>query len=412
MKDDSAEFFTLRAKLKPFLRGVDGDRIDRDDKVPRQVVSQMKRLGLFGMRLPKVDGGRGLSARDYHEVVAELAAKSAGLAMWLTTHTSLGAGPFLAAAGTLEMRAELYPRLAAGELSALAVTEAGAGTDPSLIRTTARRTRGGYVLDGRKLWVTNGPVARWVVVVARAAGGMTAFVVDARAKGFSVESRNRFLGLRGMENGSLRLQGVRVPENLRLGGEGEGLRLALGVLTRGRLSVAPRALGIARECLRISLQWARARRQHGVALDAHPVVRARIDRLALIVSRLEAVSARAADLSDSAADVRTQSALVKLFSASAACEAADVALQLRGGRGYETAASQKARGEKPEAVERLFRDARGLRIIEGTEDVLRWMIARRRRELSRKAAVSVPAKAYALADAAAERFAAACATTA
>ncbi|HEX4047389.1 MAG TPA: acyl-CoA dehydrogenase family protein, partial [Elusimicrobiota bacterium] len=246
------------SRLERFLARVDGDAIDREDRVPPRVVAALKRLGVFGLRVPRVHGGLGLSQSGYHRAVERLAARSAGLAMWVTTQTLLV--ELLARAGTAEQRSEFLPRLAAGELAAFAMTEAESGTDPSRLAARARPVRGGYALDGRKLWVTNGPVARWIAVFARAPGGITAFLVDARAPGFSVERRCRFLGLRGMENGVLRLRGVFVPGGRMLGREGDGLRLGLAALSAGRLSLAPRALGLARECLRISREWTRARR--------------------------------------------------------------------------------------------------------------------------------------------------------
>ena len=199
-----------------------------------------------------------------------------------------------------------------------------------------------------------------------------------------------------------------MPDGRRLGAEGDGLRVGLAVMNAGRLSVAPRALGLARECLRISLAWARTRRQHGRTLAENSSVAERLARLETLVARLAAVSARTAAWADAGRDLRWESSLAKLFAASAAWEAADTALQLRGGRGYETADSQRARGEKPEAVERLLRDARGLRVIEGTDDVLRGALARKIMELAGRGG-DPPAKAYDRADAAVRRFGELCA---
>jgi hypothetical protein len=403
----SKELKRLLPGLERFLARVDGDAIDREDRVPPRVVAGLKKLGVFRLRVPCAHGGLGLSQSDYHRVVALVAARSAGLAMWVTTQSL--AVEFIGRAGTAEQRAELLPRLAAGELSAFAMTEAGAGADPSRLAATARAVPGGCRLDGSKLWVTNGPVARWIVVFARAPGGIGAYVVDARAPGFSVERRCRFLGLRGMENGVLRLRGVFVPDARRLGAEGDGLLLGLAVLNVGRLSVPPRALGLARECLRISREWTRARRVSGRPLAADSSAAGRLARLEALVAGLSAVSGRTAAWADAGRNLRWESALAKLFAASAAWEAADIALQLRGGRGYETADSQRARGEKPEPVERLLRDARGLRVIEGSDDVLRGALARRIMELTGRGGGEIPAAAYASADEAVRRFGEVCA---
>jgi hypothetical protein len=403
----SKDLKRLLPGLERCLARIDGDAIDREDRVPPRVIAALKRLGVFRLRVPRAHGGLGLSHSDYHRVVALVAARSAGLAMWVTTQSL--AVELLARSGTAEQRADILPRLAAGELSAFAMTEAGAGGDPSLMAATARAVRGGYRLDGSKLWVTNGPVARWVVVLARAPRGVTAFLVDARAPGFSVERRCRFLGLRGMENGVLRLRGAFVTDARRLGAEGDGLRLGLSAMNAGRLSVAARALGLAGECLRISRAWARTRRVAGRPLAADASAAERLARLETLVARLSAVSARTAAWADAGGDLRWESALAKLFAASAAWEAADLALQLRGGRGYETADSQRARGEKPESVERLLRDARGLRVIEGTDDVLRGALARRFLALTKAEGRTIPARAYARADEAVTRFGALCA---
>jgi len=379
----SARYRRLRPSLVRLLARVDADAIDREDRVPAATVSALRRLGAFRLILPRAFGGLGLSHVDAHDAFALIAERSAGLAMWVTTHQALGAAALVAAAGTAEQRAALLPRMAAGELGALALTEEGAGTDVALIATRARPAPGGYRLSGRKLWITNAPVARWIAVVARAPGGLTVFIVDARAKGVRVERRCRFLGLRGMENGVVRLTNVFVPEGRRLGAEGDGLRQGLSAVNAGRLTVAARALGIARACRDAARAWTKTRRRRGRPLSAEPAVAARLTRVDALVARLEAVSARAASWADAGKVGRTESALAKLYSAAAVWEAADSVVQLRGGRGYETADSQRARGESPVPAERWLRDARGLRLIEGTDDALRWAVASRGLELAR-----------------------------
>jgi hypothetical protein len=384
----SRELRRLRPRLERLLARVDGDAIDRDDRVPPAVIASLRRLGVFRLRLPPEFGGLGLTHSDYRRAVSLIAARSAGLSMWVTTHQGLGAAAIVAAHGTPDQKAELLPRMAAGELTALAATEAEAGLDAALTAATARPAAGGraYRLAGRKLWITNAPVARWLAVLARAPGGLSVFIVDARSRGVRVERRCRFLGLRGMENGAVRLSGAVVPARRRVGAEGEGLRLALSALSSGRLSVVSRALGIARECRRAARGWALSRRRRGRALASEPAVAARLARLDELVASLEAVDARVALWADSGRDLRAESALAKLFASAAAWEAADAALQLRGARGYETADSQRARGERPEPVERWLRDARGLRLIEGTDDALRAALARRGLELARAGA--------------------------
>ncbi|MDE2490677.1 MAG: acyl-CoA/acyl-ACP dehydrogenase, partial [Elusimicrobia bacterium] len=210
-------------KLERVLTRVDGDAIDRDDKVPPRLLAELERAGLFRLRVPRAHGGLGLSAADYHRAVAAVAERSLGLSMWVTTHQSLAGVALVSRAGTAEQRAALLPRLARGELSALAVSEEDAGADLRGLKTAARRVRGGWRISGRKVWIANAPVARWVAVLAQAPAGPTVFLVDARERGVRVERRCRFLGLRGMENGVLRLRGAFVPDSRRLGAEGDGL---------------------------------------------------------------------------------------------------------------------------------------------------------------------------------------------
>jgi alkylation response protein AidB-like acyl-CoA dehydrogenase len=365
-------------KLERALRAVDGDAIDRDDKVPPRVVAALKGLGVFRMRVPRAHGGLGLSVADHHRAVALVARRSLGLSMWVTTHDSLAGVALLQRAGTAEQRAALLPRLARGELSALAVSEEDAGADLKGLKTTARRARGGWRIDGRKVWITNAPVARWIAVLARAPQGPAVFLVDARAGGVALERRCSYLGLRGMENGVLRFKGAFVPDSRRLGAEGDGPAVVLGALSSGRLTVAPRALGLARACRDASRAWAARRRQFGRRLADLPAPSLMLARLDALVAGLEGLTARAAALGALSEVPRRESMSVKLRAADAAYEAAELAVRLRGPRGYETAASQRARGEAPVPAERWLRDARGLRAIEGSEDVLRAALARRR----------------------------------
>lgn len=376
----------LLSRLDAELARVDADKIDREDRVPPVVLARLERLGVLRLNLPRAYGGLGLDRADYHRILARISARSLALAMIVTTHQSLGAAALVAAFGGPEQKAQLLPRMAAGELSALAASEALSGADPALAATTARRVRGGWRLDGRKLWVSNAVDARWLAVLARAPDGPTLFIIDARTRGVSVERRCRFLGLRGLGNGVLRLRGVIISDAGRVGADGDGARLLLALLGEGRLTVLPRALGLTRAVRDAARAWMRTRRRRGRALAQEPAVAARLNRLDALVARLESLDAAAAAWSRGGSVGRTESALAKLYAAAAAWEAADTALQLRGARGYETADSQRARGETAVPAERWLRDARGLRLVEGSDDLLRWAVARRGLELARAGA--------------------------
>ena len=361
------------AAVRRLIQTIDGDRVDREGKIPGDVIARFRRAGAFGWSLPGRHGGGGWSRADYHAAIAAVAERSLALAMRLTTHQSLGAAALVAAFGSEAQKAELLPRMAAGEETALAVSEEGPGADPAAATARARRVGGHYEVSGRKMWVSNALSARWLAVLAQAPSGPTMLVVDARAPGVSLRPIE-FMGLRGLGNALVILERVRVPPSRLVGAEGEGARLALALVGQGRLTVVPRALGLARAARSHALDWTRER---GIARE--PAVAARLEEMGKIVARLSALDAAvAAGLAG-----RSDSAAAKLYAGRAAWEAADALVQLRGSRGYETPASQRARGESPVPAERLLRDARGLRLAEGAEDLMRAFLARRGLELAR-----------------------------
>ena len=361
------------AAASRLARAVDGERIDRDGKIPDDLIARLRREGAFGWNLPRRHGGGGLGPPRYHAAIAAVAERSLALAMRLTTHQSLGAAALVCAFGTEAQKAELLTRMAAGEETALAVSEEGPGADPAAATARARRDGGDYVLTGRKMWVSGALSARWLAVLAQAPGGPAMFVVDARAPGIRLEPI-AFMGLRGLGNALVIFDRARVPSSRRVGAEGSGARLALAVVGRGRLTIVARALGLARAAKSHAEAWTRER-----GISRRPAISARLARISRIVARLAALDAAAA----AGLSGRADSAAAKLYAGRAAWEAADALVQLRGSRGYETAASQRARGELPVPAERLLRDARGLRLAEGAEDLMRAFLARRGLELAR-----------------------------
>ncbi|MFG1887652.1 acyl-CoA dehydrogenase family protein [Micromonospora sp. NPDC049051] len=379
--DADAEAFL--ARLRAFCTDkVDGRLIEREDRIPDEVVDGLRDLGAFAIKLPREYGGLGLSGVCYHRALMIVSSAHSSLGELLGAHQAIGLIQPLRLFGTDAQRRELLPRCVR-EISAFALTEPDIGNDPFRMRTTATPTGdGGYRLDGVKLWTTNGTIAHLIVVMAlvppseSGPGGMSAFVVEADAPGVTVEHRSSFLGLRGLENGVVRLHGVRVPESRRIGPEGQGLQVALAAQDTGRLSMPAVCAAAAKWSLKIAREWSGVRVQWDRPIGEHEAVAGKIAYIAATAFALEAmveVSGRHADAG--LLDTHTEAELAKLFASEQAWRIADELLQIRGGRGYETAESAAARGERGVPVEQLFRDLRVGRIFDGSSEALRVFVA-------------------------------------
>jgi alkylation response protein AidB-like acyl-CoA dehydrogenase len=319
----------------------------------------------------------------YNKALALAGSASPAIGALLSAHQSIGVPQPLAMFGTPEQKRAYLPRCARTDVSAFLLTEPDVGSDPARLATVAVPDGDDYVLDGVKLWTTNGVVADLLVVMARVPrseghpGGITAFVVEADSEGITVERRNRFMGLRGLENGVTRLHGVRVPAAQRIGAEGAGLRIALTTLNTGRLSLPAMCAGAGKWCLKTAREWAGAREQWGKPIARHEAVGSKISFIAATTFALEAVLDLSSQMADEDRnDIRIEAALAKLYGSEMAWRMADELVQIRGGRGYETADSLEARGERPVPAEQLLRDLRINRIFEGSTEIMHLLIAR------------------------------------
>lgn len=363
----------------------DPDAIDREGEIPESLFAELARIGAFGIKIPVKYGGLGLSQTNYSRAAMMLGGCCGSLTALISAHQSIGVPQPLLTFGTEEQKKMFLPRCAKGEISAFALTETDVGSDPARLTTHAEPAEDGehYVLNGEKLWCTNGTRASLIVVMARTPTkdkphATTAFVVENDRPGVEIVHRCRFMGLRALYNGVIRFNNVMVPKSHIIGGEGRGLKVALTTLNTGRITLPAACTGLARRCLDISTRWAKTREQWGKPIGRHAAIADKLARMAAHTFALEAMTHYVSSLvdADKNADVRLEAAIAKLWGTERAWEIVNDAMQIRGGRGYETAESLAMRHEKPEPVERLFRDARINTIFEGSSEIMRLFIAR------------------------------------
>ncbi|MDF0676920.1 MAG: acyl-CoA/acyl-ACP dehydrogenase [Nitrospira sp.] len=396
LRDTAKEFLEhLRLLL---IEKVDAESIDREGEVGEEVLVALKDIGAFGLKIPTIYGGLGFTQSEYHRVATLLGSHDAATTVLISAHNSIGVAEPVKLIGNREQQQRFLPRLARGDISGFALTEKGAGCDIWDLRTYAipvreQGTLAGYRLTGDKLYTTNAPrqdnefLASLLVVIAqivqepcevtrpKSERRFGAFVVDTRTPGCHC-ARLHYMGVRGIYNGTVRLDNIFVPVADRLGDEGEGLRRALESLTIGRLTLPAACLGNLKQCLWLARSRAQQRVQYDRPIGEHTDIGAKIVRMAARVLALEALVTITGAWADAKIDVRLESAAAKILATEWLLDSVLDLFRIYGGRGFETSESLRLHGDLPAPIERMVRDALINVIWEGTNGILTLWIGR------------------------------------
>lgn len=360
MLRDMARDFT-NAEIRPLAA-----KIDSDEEIPKELLKKIADVGLFGTAIPEEYGGGGFGKVGFCIAQEEVSRVCGSTAATIGAHQSIGAQAIMVG-GSEELKKKYLPRLASGEmLAAFALTEAEAGSDSFNLSTRAEKKGDTWILNGEKVWITNGSIADVYSVFARTEKGITGFVVEKKFPGVSVGKNEKKLGIKGSVTNTVAFDNVEIPDENMIGIDGRGFFIAMETLNSGRLGLGAACFGAAKEMLEMSVTFSKQRKQFGEPISKFQAIQFMLSDIATHIYAMENMVYKAAFKLDNGEDITLDSAIVKLYCSEAICEIADKALQIHGGMGFSA--------ELP--LERFYRDARISKIFEGTNEIQKLIISR------------------------------------
>ena len=360
MLRELARDFTSK-EIKPLAQ-----KIDEEERIPSELIKKIAEVGFFGTMFPEEYGGSGLGKLGFCIMMEEISRGCSSTATMIGAHQSIGANAIYVG-GSEELKKKYLPRLCSGEMIAsFALTEPEAGSDTFNLKTEAKKKGNKWILNGSKVWITNAGIANLISVFGRTEKGITGFAVEADSPGVIVGPPEKKLGIKGSTTNSITFENVEVPEENMIGRDGRGFIIAMKTLDGGRLTIGACCLGASRELLELSTVYAKQRKQFGEPIAKFQAVQFMLAEMASKIYPLESIVYRCAFDYDQGKDISVDAAMVKLYASESMTEVADKALQVHGGMGFSR--------ELP--MERYYRDARILRIFEGTTEIQKMIIGR------------------------------------
>ena len=355
-----AKEFTNK-EIKPIAQ-----KIDEEESIPQELIKKIAEVGFFGTSFPEEYGGGGFGKIGYCVMMEEISRGCSSTATMVGAHQSIGTNAIYVG-GSEELKKKYLPKLCSGEMIAsFALTEPEAGSDTFNLKTEAKKKGDKWILNGTKIWITNAGIADLISVFARTEKGITGFAVEAKSPGVLIGPPEKKLGIKGSTTNSITFENVEVPEKNIIGREGRGFVIAMNTIIGGRLTIGACCLGASRELLELSTNYAKSRKQFGSSISKFQAIQFMLAEMAAKIYPMESIVYRCAFDYDNGKDVSVDAAIVKLYSSEAMTEVADKALQVHGGMGFSR--------ELP--MERYYRDARILRIFEGTTEIQKMIIGR------------------------------------